>query len=137
MFLTLLFIPACFAQDDVKYQSSDLPNCGSFHTRKLEGTVVDLTGEPLKDVEVQVFDDVSRKLLWKAVTDRAGRFSTNQRWRGQLRIIFSSPGWLTQDWAVTLVQRRDSGSFHSKPIPVVLEFHRGDGVSVCNEWYSR
>ena len=137
VFLSLLFITGCFAQIDASYQNSDPPNCGSFHTRKLEGTVVDLTGEPLRNVEVQVFDDVSRKLLWKTVTDGVGRFSTNQRWRGQLRIVFSSPGWLTQDWAVTLVKGRDSGSFRSKAISVVLEFYRGDGVAVCNEWYSR
>jgi hypothetical protein len=135
--LSLLFIPVCFAQIDASYQNSDLPNCGSFHIGKLQGTVVDQTGEPIKDVTVQVFDDVSRKPLWKTVTDVAGRFSTNRRWRGQLRIVFSSPGWLTQDWAVTLVHSRDGGSRRSKAIPVVLEVHRGDGFAVCNEWYSR
>ena len=135
--LSLLFIPACFAQADVKYQNSDLPNCGSLHIRKLQGTITDQTGATLKAVAVQVFDDVSRKPLWKTVTDAAGRFSTNQRFRGQLRIVFFSPEFLTEDLAVTLVHWPDGGFFRSKAIRIALRLHPSDNAEVCDPWYSR
>lgn len=137
VFLSLLFIPACVAQTDPKYQNSDPPNCGSFHMRTLQGTVTDGTGAILKDVEVQVFDDVSRKPLWKTVTDGAGRFSTSRRFRGQLRIVFFSSGFLTEDWAVTLVHWPDGGFFRAKTLLVGLRLHPSDNAEVCDPLYSR
>ena len=137
VFLTLLLIPASFAQTDAKYQNSDLPNCGSFHIRQLQGTVTDETGAKLKGVEVQVFDDVSHKPLWKTVTDGAGRFSTNQRFRGRLRIVFFSPGFLTEDLAVILVHWPDGGIFRSKTMLVGLQLHSRDNAEVCDPLYSR
>jgi carboxypeptidase family protein len=140
LFLSFLFVQACFSQTgarDPGYRNSDPPNCGSFHTRRIQGTVTDPSGSPLKDVEVEVFDDVSHKPLWKTATDEAGRFSINQHWRGQLRIVFSSPGFLTEDWAVTITEWPDGGLFRSKAMPVALEVIRGDSVSICPPIYSR
>jgi len=140
LLLSLLFVQVCFSQTGASapgYQNSDPPNCGSFHTHKIQGTVTDQAGSPLKDVEVQVFDDVSRKPLWKTVTDEAGRFSVSQRWRGQLRIVFSSPGFLMEDWAVTITEWPNGGFFRSKAMPVVLPIYRGDTISICPRAYSR
>ncbi len=83
LFLSLLLVQACFAQAGSRapgYHNYDPPNCGSFHTPTIQGTVTDQVGTPVKDVAVEVFDDVSRKPLWKTATDKAGRFSINQRW---------------------------------------------------------
>src|SRR5580704_12001744 len=107
LFLSFLLVQACFQQAESKgpaYQNSDSPDCGSFHTRKIQGTVTDQTNAPIKDVAIEVFDDVSRKPLWKATTDEAGRFSIDQRWHGKLRVVFFSPGFRTEDWAVTIAQ---------------------------------
>jgi Carboxypeptidase regulatory-like domain len=138
--LSLLFANACFAQNEateIKYQNSDPPNCGSFHTRKIQGTVIDVSGAPLRNVQVQVFDDVTRKPLWKTVTDDTGRFSISQRLSGRLRIVFFSPGFLTANWAITLTEWPDGGFFHSKAIPAVLQLPVGDTIPMCNPAYSR
>jgi Carboxypeptidase regulatory-like domain len=133
LLLSLVLVQGCFAQfDPPGYQSSDPQNCGSFHTRKIQGTVTDQTyaRAPLKDVAVEVFDDVSRKSFWKTAPDEAGRFSINQRWRRKLRVVFSSPGFLTEDWAVTIAGSR------SKAMTVVLSVHQGDGIAICRTDYS-
>jgi hypothetical protein len=138
--LSLLLVRARFAQNEAKeieYQNSDPPNCGSFHTRRIQGTVMDVSGAPLRDVQVQVFDDVTRKPLWKSVTDDTGRFSFNQRSSRRLRIVFFSPGFLAEDWAVTLTEWPDGGFFRSKTIPVKLAVFRGDTVPICDPAYSR
>jgi len=135
----LVLAQTCFSQADREpgYRNSDPPNCGSFHIRTIQGVVTDPAGEPLKDVAVEVFDDASRKPLWKTATDEGGKFSINQRWKGRLRIVFSSPGFLTEDWAVTISEWPNGGSLRSKAIPVVLTVFRGDGISICRSPYSR
>jgi hypothetical protein len=139
LLLSLLLVQACFAQfDRPGYQNSDPPNCGSFHTHKIQGTVTDQTDAkaPLKDVAVEVFNDVSRKPLWKTATDEAGKFSINQRWHGKLRVVFSSPGFLTEDWAVTIAGWPDGGFVRSKAMTVVLSVYRGDYIAICRTEYS-
>jgi hypothetical protein len=140
LFLSLLLVQACFAQAGSRapgYHNYDPPNCGSFHTRTIQGTVTDQVGTPVKDVAVEVFDEVSRKPLWKTATDEGGKFSINQRWHGKLRVVFSSPGFLTEDWAVTIAEWPNGGFFRSKAIPVVLWVARGDGIAICRSEYSR
>lgn len=143
MAAVLLFAQAGFSQNEATspvYRNSDPPglNCGSFHARDIHGTVTDLTGDPVKDAWVQVYDDSSHKFLRKTLTDNAGRFSIRQLPRGRrYRVIFSSPGFLTEDWAVTIVDWPDGGLSHSKAIRVALVVHRGDGFSVCRSGYSR
>jgi hypothetical protein len=141
LFLSILLVQACFPQADWPgpgYRNSDPPNCGSFRIPRIQGIVTDQTDAkaPIKNATVEVFDDVSRKPLWKTATDEAGRFSINQRWRGKLRVVFSSPGFLTEDWAVTIAGRPDGGSSRSRVITVVLSVHQGDGVAICRAEYS-
>ena len=42
-------------QEDQATRNSDSPNCGSFHTRKIQGKVTDTSGALVKGVEVEVF----------------------------------------------------------------------------------
>jgi hypothetical protein len=119
------------------YQNSDPPGCGTFHARRIQGTVIDQTGSPIENAGVWVFDDVSQKLLATAKADNAGRFRVDQRSHGRLRIIFVSPGFLQQDWAVTIVGWPVGGFFHSKTIQIVLQLPGGDTDPICNPWYSR
>jgi hypothetical protein len=140
LFLPLLLVQTCFPQPNGEgpgYRNSDPPNCGSFHTPKIQGTVTDQTDAkaPIKNVAVEVFDDVSRKPLWKTTTDEAGKFSVNQRWHGKLRLVFSSPGFLTEDWAVTIAEG-PTGAFRSRAMTVILSVYRGDGIAICRSEYS-
>ena len=96
-----------------------------------------MAGAPVKDVAVEVFDDVSRKPLWKTATDEVGKFSINQRLHGKLRVVFSSPGFLTEDWAVTTAEWPDGGFFRSKAMAVVLSVGGGDTIPICPSAYSR
>lgn len=118
LFLPLLLAQTCFPQANGRgpgYQNFDPQSCGSFHTHKIQRTVTDQTDAkaPIKDVAVEVFDDVSHKPLWKTATDEAGKFTINQRWPGKLRVVFSSPGFLTEDWAVTITRGPD-GAFSAQ-----------------------
>ena len=135
----LVLVAASYAQDDTNgpsYQNSDPPNCGSFHTSKIQGTVTNQIGEPLKDVDVRIFDEGSRKPLGKATTDISGRFAISQRWQGRLRLVFFSDGYLTEDWAVTITKWPDGGLFRPKTMRVVLPIFRGDFVATCRRGYS-
>jgi Carboxypeptidase regulatory-like domain len=141
LLLSLLLAYAYFPQADWRgtgYRNSDPPNCGSFRIRKIQGTVTDQTDgrAPIKDATVEVFDDASGKPLWKTATDETGRFSINQTWHGKLRVVFSSPGFLTEDWAVTISRGPDGGFFRSKAMTVVLSVYRGDGIAICRSGYS-
>jgi hypothetical protein len=136
----LVLVAASYAQDPThghSYQNSDPPNCGSFHTSKIQGTVTNQIGEPLKDVEVTIFSEDSRKPLAKATTDASGRFAIGQRWQGRLRLVFSSDGYLTEDLAVTITKWPDGGLFRPKTMSVVLSVFRGDFVATCRQQYSR
>jgi len=122
--MCFLFVQLCSAQavaPGPKYQNSNTPTCGSFHLRRIQGTVKDASGAPVEDVDVAVFDDASQKLLGTTKTDEQGRFTIKQRWPGKLRIVFYSPGFQTDDWAVRIVNWPDGGFFHSKAIDDVLQ----------------
>ena len=137
--VALLLTAGAYAKDAVDgpgYQNFDPPNCGSFHTRKIQGTVTNSIGEPLQDVDVRLFDDSSHKPLAKAVTDASGRFSVSQRWRGRLRIVFFSAGYRPDNWAVTIAKWPGGGLFRPKPMRVVLHLPGGDWVPVCRPGYS-
>jgi 5-hydroxyisourate hydrolase-like protein (transthyretin family) len=134
----LLFVQASWAQNDGPgYRNSDPPNCGSLHTRNIHGTVTDQSGAPVKDVEIEVFDDASHKFVGKTVTDKDGRFSMSQISQGRYRVVFSSPGFLAEDWAVTTMKWPDGGFFRSREIHAVLPVFLGDGVPTCRSEYSR
>jgi Carboxypeptidase regulatory-like domain len=119
------------------YQNSDPLGCGTFHARRIQGTVIDQTGSLVENTAVWVFDDVSQKLLATAKADNAGRFTVDQRLQGRLRIIFVSPGFLKEDWAVTIAGWPVGGFFHSKTMQIVLRVPGGDTDPICNPRYSR
>ena len=98
---------------------------------------MDPSGAPIKEATVEVFDDVSHRPLGKTTTDEAGRFSVNQTWSGRLRVVFSSPGFLTNDLAVTIASWPAGGLLHLKELLVELDVLRGDGVAICRPGYSR
>src|SRR6185437_9159090 len=100
------------------YRNSDAPNCGTFHTGKIQGSVKNQAGAPVDNVNVVVFDDVSHRILSKTTTDGAGRFSLGQVWNGRLRVVFSSPGFRPDDWAVTMAS--PESVFAQKKMRVVL-----------------
>src|SRR5271169_3800532 len=102
----IVLIAAAHGQDadhKLVYVNSNPPGCGSFHVRRIQGTVTDQGHEPIKHADVAMFDDTSQKLLGTAKTDEAGRFSIRGRWHGRLRVVFYSPGFWVDDWAVTIV----------------------------------
>ena len=119
-----------------RYQNSNPPTCGSFHLRRIQGTVKDASGAPAEDVDVAVFDDASHKLLGTTKTDEQGRFIVNQRWPGKLRIVFDAPGFQRDDWAVRIVDWPDGGFRHSKAIDEVLQVPGGDRMLWCPPTYS-
>jgi hypothetical protein len=136
--LILLLISAANSQNgaaDPVYQNWDPPNCGTFRTGKIYGVVKDQLETPLENAKVVVFDEVSRKVLWRTATDQAGRFSISHVWPGRLRIVFYSPGFRTEDWVVTMMGK--DGAFRPKAIPVVLPLPVGDTVAICRPDYSR
>lgn len=121
--LFLLLVQACWSQTDARgpgYRNSDPPNCGSFHARDIHGDVSDQSGAPTKDAQVEVFDEASHQSLRKTVTDEAGRFSIGKLRHGLYRVVFSSPGLLTDDWAVTIAKWPDGGLFHSRAMRITL-----------------
>ncbi len=120
-----------------KYQNTDPPGCGSFHVHKIQGTVINQAGEPAGNAGVLVFDDASRNLLGRAVADASGRFLIGQEWKGRLRLVFFSKGYLRSDWAVTITKWPDGGFFRSKAMRVVLPLPAGDGVPICRGEYSK
>jgi len=138
VFSYLLAAALCFAQfDDVPgYQNFDPPNCGSFHTNRIMGTLRDQTGDPITNAQVQVFDDGSRKLLWKTKTDASGRFSVDRRWPGKLRVVFSAPGFLPENRAVTLNTRVTPGPPGARALAITLSVFKGDWIAVCPDSYS-
>jgi hypothetical protein len=137
--LFLVIAAACGQEgaDGLAYQNWDPPGCGTYHMRRIQGTVTDPTGSPIGNVEISVFDDVSRKLLATAKTDEAGRFSIAQRWPGRLRVVFFSPGFRPENWAVTIVKWPGGGFFRARTIRNSLQLPVGDWVAICPKYYSR
>jgi Carboxypeptidase regulatory-like domain len=119
------------------YRNSDLPNCGSFHTRKIQGTVTAQDGSRMRDVKVEAFDDSSQQFLAGTVTDELGGFSLNQPPGKRYRIVVSKDGFLTQNWAVTVVHGPSGGFFRPKNIDITLPISLGDGMPSCNSYHSK
>jgi|ERR1700735_1522930 len=117
------------------YQNSDAPNCGSFHTGKIQGVVRSEIREPLENVRVTVFDDASHKFLAQTTTDRSGRFSFLQVWNGRLRVVFDSPGRSSSDLAVTMKGRE--GLLPGRKISEILYLPVGDRVAICRSDYTK
>ena len=141
LLLLLVFLQAGGPQTDSSspgYLNSDPPelHCGSFHARDIHGTVADPI-DPLEGAEVEVFDDASQKFVAKTRSDKAGRFSFSGLPHGRYRVVLSAPGFLPENWAVTIVSWPDGGLFHSKALRTVLSVHRGDTVPICPPQYSR
>jgi Carboxypeptidase regulatory-like domain len=139
-FGALVLATMAYAQDHADglgYQNFDPPNCGSFHTRKIQGTVTNQIGQRLADVDVRIFDDGTQKPLGRAKTDASGKFSISQRWRGKLRVVFFSDGYRPENWAVTITKGPDGGLFRPKAMRVTLSLPVGDGVAICRPQYSR
>jgi hypothetical protein len=139
--LVFAFTQVCWSQDarGPGYRNSDPPNCGSFYTRTIHGIITAQDGSRLKDVEVEVFDDSSHQSLRKTVTNEAGRFSLGKLQQGRYRVVFSFPGFLTQDWAVTTASWPEGGFFQSRAMREVLPISLGDSESPqpCRSEYSR
>ena len=94
----------------------------------------------MKDVQVEVFDDSSHRLLGKDVTDDSGRFFIGHFYRhGLYRVVFSFPGFLTDDWAVTIASWPGGGFFRSKAMRILLPISLGDREAPlpCRGEYSR
>lgn len=119
------------------YQNTVPPECGSFHTRRIQGTVRDEAAGPLRNVDIAVYDDATKALLGRTVTDSAGNFSFRQGWRGRLRVVLYSDGFLRQDWAVTIVDWPDGGFRRARSMSVVLLVPWGDRIFICPKGYSR